>query len=198
MPTTDTSTPLFRALDDTDSADLLVRVASGRPGAWAELVRTYQPLLRSRVHRYRLQEADAHDVVQTTWLRLAQNLDRIHTPEHLAGWLATVVSRECLRVLRGESRTVAVADTRLASRPDVEPGPEDVALDADTARDLRSAIDTLPPQRRSLVRALFADDDRPYAEIAADLGMPIGSIGPTRARTLRELRRVLEQRGVDR
>jgi hypothetical protein len=83
-------------------------------------------VLRGRVRRYRLQEADAHDVIQVIWLRLAQNLDRIHTPEHLAGWLAAVASRECLRVLRDTARTVVVPDI---GPVDADPGPEQVVVD---------------------------------------------------------------------
>lgn len=181
--TTDTSTT-------PDPADLLAAVAAGRPGAWAELITRYTPLLRARTARYRLQEADAHDAVQITWLRLAENVHRIHTPAHLGGWLATVVARECQRIGRERGRLVPVED---AGEDDAAtaPGPEERALDADTAGRVRAAVAALPPRRRALVEALFAGDGRGYAQIAADLGMPIGSLGPTRARTLRELRVVL-------
>lgn len=195
MQTIDRPASLFDHLDDADPADLLRGVAAGRPGAWTELVRTYTPLLQARARRYRLQDADTLDAIQTTWVRLAENIHRIHTPEHLAGWLATVVSRECLRTLRRDSRTVS-ADEWFLARPDDRAGPESLAVDAAAAADLRSAMAELPAQRRSLLEALFAEDRKPYAEIAGDLGMPIGSLGPTRARSLLELRRLLECRGV--
>jgi DNA-directed RNA polymerase specialized sigma24 family protein len=94
LPTTTLPTPTLptdgAATTSLDPADLLRRAAAGHADAWAAIVARYTPVLRGRVRRYRLQDADAHDVIQVTWLRLAQHLDRIHTPEHLAGWLAAV------------------------------------------------------------------------------------------------------------
>lgn len=185
----------MHASPTTGPDDLLARAAAGSPGAWAELVARYTPLLRSRTARYRLQEADAHDVMQVTWLRLAENLDRIHTPEHLGGWLATVVARECQRVARERGRVVPVEDAGETDAAPV-PGPEQRVVDRAVAGLVRAAVAALPPRRRDLVRALFSDDRRPYAEIARDLGVPVGSLGPTRARTLRELRGLLEPAGL--
>lgn len=182
MPTT---TPVIT------SDELLRRVADGRPGAWAELIARYTPLLRSRAARYRLQEADTLDVMQVTWVRLAENIGRIHTPEHLGGWLATVVSRECQKVGRERRRMVLVEGVG-ESDAAAEPGPEQRAIDNELAGRMRVAVAALPPRRRDLVLALFADERRPYARIARELGVPIGSLGPTRARTLRELRGMLE------
>ncbi len=181
---------------DVRSADLVSRLQAGRPGAWPEVVRTYLPLLRSRTRRYRLQDSDALDVIQTTWMRLAENVDRIHTPEHLAGWLATVVSRECQHLLRQSDRAVPVDDVHMEAQPAAVDGPEELAVRAAEAAELRGAVATLAPGRRALIGALFADDDRSYAEIARDLEVPVGSLGPTRARTLRQLRRVLGERGI--
>jgi sigma-70-like protein len=114
LPTEGAATTLL------DPADLLLRAAAGHADAWAAIVARYTPVLRGRVRRYRLQDADAHDVIQVTWLRLAQHLDRIHTPEHLAGWLAAVANRECLRVLRDTARIVVVPDV---GPVDADPGP---------------------------------------------------------------------------
>lgn len=179
----------------TDPTDLLQRAAAGHRDAWSELIRRYTPLLRSRAARWRLQEADVHDVMQTTWLRLAEHLDRIHTPEHLAGWLATVVTRECQRMGRERGRAVPAEDVGARTAAS-EPGPEQQTVDEDTAKLLRTAIGGLPPRRQDLLLALFQPERRPYSEIARDLGVPIGSLGPTRARTLLELRRVLEVAGI--
>jgi RNA polymerase sigma factor (sigma-70 family) len=180
---------------EIDTTALLARAATGDPSAWAELVARYTPLLRSRTARHRLQEADAHDVMQVTWLRLAENLHRIRTPEHLGGWLATVVVRECQRLGRERGRVVLIEDAGETDAA-VDPGPEQHAVQRDVAGIVRDAVAALPPRRRDLLRALFADERRPYAEIARDLGMPVGSLGPTRARSLRELRAVLEPAGL--
>jgi RNA polymerase sigma factor (sigma-70 family) len=175
-------------------ADLLRRAAAGHADAWAAIVARYTPMLRGRVRRYRLQDADAHDVIQVTWLRLAQNLGRIHTPAHLAGWLAAVASHECLRVLHEAKRTVVTAEAGYAVA-DPGTGPEQLAVDALTRAEVRAtvgrAVATLPPRRRALVLALFADDGRSYARISKEIGIPVGSIGPTRARVLAQLRRQL-------
>ena len=97
------------------------------------IVARYTPMLQGRVRRYRLQDADAHDVIQVTWLRLAQNLDRIHTPAHLAGWLAAVASHECLRVLHEAKRTVVTAEAGYAAA-DPDTGPEQLAGRPDQCR----------------------------------------------------------------
>ncbi|MGZ8749486.1 MAG: RNA polymerase sigma factor [Pseudonocardia sp.] len=191
-PTGPTSTDIPPA--SPGPADLLRRAAAGHADAWAAIVARYTPMLRGRVRRYRLQDADAHDVIQVTWLRLAQNLDRIHTPAHLAGWLAAVANHECLRVLHEAKRTVVTAEAGYAAT-DPDTGPEQLAVDALTRAEVRAtvgrAVATLPPRRRALVLALFADDGRSYARISRDFGIPVGSIGPTRARVLAQLRRQL-------
>ena len=198
-PPTALSTPTATPPASAGPADLLRRAAAGHADAWAAIVARYTPMLRGRVRRYRLQDADAHDVIQVTWLRLAQNLDRIHTPEHLAGWLAAVASHECLRVLHEAKRTVVTAEAGYAAA-DPDTGPEQLAVDALTRAEVRAtvgrAVATLPPRRRALVLALFADDGRSYARISQDIGIPVGSIGPTRARVLAQLRRQLNCGGA--
>lgn len=178
-----------------DPTELLRRVAAGRPGAWAELIDRYTSLVRARTCAYHLQEADALDVAQTTWLRLAENIGRIHTPEHLAGWLSAVAAHECQRVARHRSRTV-VAEVASLPAPEWEQAPEQAAVDGDVRRAVAVAISRLPPTRRALLAALFADDRKPYAQIAVELGLPVGSLGPTRARVLNTLRRTLAASGI--
>ena len=159
--------------------------------------RPLHPRAARPCRRYRLQDADAHDVIQVTWLRLAQHLDRIHTPEHLAGWLAAVANRECLRVLRRHGAHRRGPRPRAGGR---RPGPRAGGRRREGTR--RAAgrrhrrLATLPPRRRELLAALFADDGRSYARIAQDVGIPVGSIGPTRARALAHLRRLVERRAV--
>lgn len=184
-----------RRPEDVDPTELLERARAGDQSAWNALVRRYTPMLRARIAGWRLQEADAFDVAQITWMRLAENIHRIHTPAHLGGWLATVVSRESQRVVRGRGRAV-LAEDAVQLTPDPAPGPEQRAVDGDVHRVLRGAVAELTPRRRELLLALFADDRRPYAEIALRLGVPIGAIGPTRARMLGDLRRALELCGV--
>jgi RNA polymerase sigma factor (sigma-70 family) len=190
-----TTTP--RAPDETRGViDLLQGACDGDPAAWEEIVRRYRGRVFAKVRSFGLQDADAHDAVQMTWLRLAENCHRIQLPEHLGGWLATTASRECLRILRHQGRHPTVHDG--AAEPVVDPsiGPEQRVVDAETAQRLWSLVATLSPRCQTLLGELFFDNPRPYAELARDTGIPAGSIGPTRARALIQLRCRLEGRGL--
>ena len=167
---------------------LLPRLARSEPAAWREVVTRYERLVRARVRGFRLQPADAEDAVAATWLRLAQNASRIQHAERLAGWLSTVAGRECLRLLDHSAHAgIPVEDVGLAM-PDTTAGPEQRALDAETARELRALVASLPRRRRLLIAALFGEESWSYDRISADIGIPTGSIGPTRARALDQLR----------
>lgn len=172
-------------------AELLPRINDGDPMAWEEILRRYGGLVTATVRSYRLQDADAFDAIQTTWLRLAENTHRIHTPERLIGWLATTARRECLHILRQIPRTTSPIDP--VNLADPASGPERRALDADTAHTLWTLIEELSPRQQALLRALFTDHPRPYADITRTTGIPAGAIGPTRARALAQLRGKLEQ-----
>jgi RNA polymerase sigma factor (sigma-70 family) len=173
--------------------DLLRRANDGDQAAWEEIVRRYRGLVIAKVRSFQLQEADAHDAAQMTWLRLAENCHRIQFPEHLGGWLATTASRECLHILRHATHSPDRTDTAAENVADLSVGPEQHVINMDTARTLRNLVAELPPRKRILLRALFADKPTPYAELARTTGIPPGSIGPTRARTLRQLRRKLDE-----
>ena len=170
-------------------ADLLPALSNGDPTAWEEIVRRYGRLVTATVRSFRLQNADALDAVQMTWLRLGENALRIQSPERLPGWLATTARRECLHILRQAKRASGPIDVA-----DPSMDPERRAIDADTARTLWNLVDELPPRQRTLLRALFADQPRPYTEVSRTTGIPAGAIGPTRARALAKLRCSLEQR----
>jgi RNA polymerase sigma factor (sigma-70 family) len=175
-----------------EAAELLRRAGNSDPAAWQEIMRRYSGLVVGKVRAFRLQDADAHDAVQTTWLRLAENLHRIQHPERLAGWLATTAARECLRMLRQDKRTPPLTDAIADHTADPAPGPEQHVIDAQTAQTLRTLIAELPPRRRRLLRALFTDHPASYAELSRATGIPLGSIGPTRNRALHQLRQRLQ------
>jgi RNA polymerase sigma factor (sigma-70 family) len=177
------------AMRSSAVADLLPRLSNGDPTAWEEIVRRYGRLVTATVRSFRLQNADALDAVQMTWLRLGENALRIQSPERLPGWLATTARRECLHILRQAKRASGPIDVA-----DPSMDPERRAIDADTARTLWNLVDELPPRQRTLLRALFTDQPRPYTEVSRTTGIPAGAIGPTRARALAKLRCSLEQR----
>ncbi len=196
MPTTTVPISYARPGTTMSTAELLLAAGEGNASAWEEIVRRYGRLVSTSVRSFGLQDADALDAVQMTWLRLAENCHRIQFPERLAGWLATTASRECLRILRQAKHTANAAETVAENIVDPSVGPEERAVNADTARVLGNLVAELPPSKRTLVRALFAEVPQPYDEVARNTGIPIGSIGPTRARALQQLRRMLDERGL--
>ena len=182
------------SVDVTGSvADLLLRVSDGERAAWEEVRHRYGHVVSATVRSFRLQDADALDAIQMTWLRLIENAHRVHSPERLAGWLATTARRECLGILRRAKRAPELVDAAADTVADPSAGPEQRVIDAETARTLWKLVEELSPRQRTLLRLLFTDDPRPYTEVARAAGIPLGGIGPTRARALRQLRRKLDE-----
>ena len=169
---------------------------AGDRSSWDELVRRYSGLVWSVTRGYRLGQADAADVFQTTWLRLAEHLGRIDKPGQVGAWLATTARHEALRIARGATRIVPAEEATLVALGQVDDySPERAVLDAEQARldsdraaRLWRAFGELPGRCRELLRILIASPPPGYAEVAAAMDMPVGSIGPTRARCLRRLR----------
>ena len=170
--------------------DLVTRAAAGDEQAWGALVERYAPLLWSICRRYRLAGADAADVGQSVWLRLLDQLGSRSDPAALAGWLAVTTERECWRVLRAQRPLTAAAVTGTGVIPDQRtPVAEQELLRAERHAALREALTHLPPRCQQLIALLVEDPPRPYAQISATLGIPVGSIGPARRRCLAKLRR---------
>jgi RNA polymerase sigma factor (sigma-70 family) len=179
---------------EDDNATLLARMSEGDTFAWRRLIEKHERLIWSVAASFRLQTMDIQDVAQTTWLRLIQHGHTIHDPERLAGWLAVTATRECLAVLRRTGRQSLLAADEETPDPTVDVARN--AEDHDVARLLWAAVAELPPRQHSLVLALFRDDIRSYRDVAEKCALPIGSIGPTRARALSRLRRALDERGL--
>ena len=179
-------------------ADLLVRVRAGEAPAWDTLVQRLSGLLWAVARSHRLSEDECADVVQSTWLRLLENLDAVREPERLPGWLATTARRECLRSLRTAKRVSPLDQDGAYDRPDETLEPLDASL-LRAERDARlwRAFAQLPPGCQALLRLLLADPAPSYEDVAAALDRPIGAIGPTRGRCLRRLRAVLERTRVE-
>jgi RNA polymerase sigma factor (sigma-70 family) len=177
-----------------EMVDLVRSAAAGDQAAWNAIVARYSGLIWHVVRTYRLSHSDAADVVQTTWLRLVQHLERIRDPEAVGAWLATTAHRESLRVLRRASQECTTDDGFLEVVDRPEAGPEAQALVAEEKRILWRGINELSEGCQRLLRVLMTDTPMTYEQVSVMLGKPIGSIGPTRARCLECLRRVLERR----
>ena len=180
------------AVDDCELVLVVEQARAGSNSAWETLIERFGGLVAAIARRCRLSDADVAEVCQTTWLRLVENLDRIEQPERIGAWLATTSRRESLRIA---TRQTAVSATDvLYLMADEKADPLDAALLKDEqAHMIRAAAERLSPRCQRLLGVLMADDDLPYKEIAEQLRMPIGSIGPTRGRCLDHLRQILAE-----
>jgi RNA polymerase sigma factor (sigma-70 family) len=176
---------------DVDMRSLLAAASKGDQAAWDAIVSQFGSLLWSIARGFRLDPIDASDVVQMTWLRLVENLDRIAEPEALPGWLATTVRRECLQLIRRTSRQRVVRDYEPVDMPDPGPPVDHVLLTDERDAALWRLVNQLGELCRRLLRVLMATPPPSYPEVSAALEMPIGSIGPTRQRCLRRLRELM-------
>ena len=169
--------------------DLAKAAAGGDEAAWRALVERFSGLIWSVTRAYRLGAADAADVFQTTWLRLAEHIGRLDHPEYVGAWLATTARRESLRAARASARVVPTDDEAVFDAREAEEAtPEQALLLSERADHLWRAFRTLPEHCQALLRLLIASPAPSYAEVGAALDRPVGSIGPTRARCLRLLR----------
>ncbi len=176
--------------DVTTNTELVNAAARGDQGAWDLIVKRYLPLVYSVIGNFRLSRSDAQDVNQTVWLRLVEHLDDIRDPRALPGWIAVTTRNEALHLLRKRTRTVQFDPM---SNPMFDDHPQSPSIDEDLLRSerrqvLREALAELPQKQRELLLLLVADPPVSYREISKRLRIPLGSIGPTRARYLERLR----------
>ena len=190
------------SLADEDDASLVARCRRGEGAAWEALVHRYQRLVYAIVRRLGQDEHAAADVFQTVFSRLISHLPRIAEPQRLRAWIVTTAKREALLALRRGQRTVSISrsedgDADDAAEFDIAddgPLPEDALADLQQQDLVRHALERMDARCRELLRMLFREDDDkvPYEDVARLLGIPVGSIGPTRARCLGKLRQLVE------
>jgi DNA-directed RNA polymerase specialized sigma24 family protein len=171
--------------------DLVVGAQGGDQDAWGGLVDRYLPMVHAICRGCGLDGDEAAAVNELVWLRLAEQIEHIRTPDAVGGWVAATTRNECVRVLRAAGR----------------PGPDDGAgpgmgdpvdlglLVYERDRVLMSAFARLDGRAQRLLRLLIADPRPSAVEIGAALDIPLGAIGPTRSRCLDELRRLLAEPG---
>jgi RNA polymerase sigma factor (sigma-70 family) len=178
----------------------LVRAAAaGDANAWEQLVDRFSGLVWSICRMHRMSEEDAADAVQLTWLHLLENLDRIRDPQRLAGWLATTCRRECLALLRKSRASVTVSDERMDRMLGGEPPADQPLLAAEQFAELWQAFHRLSQWCQQVLRALILDPESgppSYRVVASQLQTAVGSLGPTRARCLSQLRKLLDNGGI--
>ncbi|HRF58566.1 MAG TPA: sigma-70 family RNA polymerase sigma factor [Fimbriimonadaceae bacterium] len=180
---------------DVEIERLLTRCRAGDRDAWTKLVERLQSTVFGVTRRLGLSEADAADVFQATFIALYRNLDRIDQALTLPRWIAVTATRECYRVRRTYPEATGSADERtLEDTIAVEQrSAEEIAIESERALVLREGLEQLGGRCRVLLTLLYGEVETSYIEIGAKLGMPIGAIGPTRARCLEKLRKILER-----
>lgn len=185
------------SLDQLEVAELVALARARDQAAWNELVRRFAPVVWRVARAHRLDQADAKDVSQNTWIALAEQLGKLRQPERLAGWLATTARREALRVHELRKREV---------RPewwpeDVEETAPDCCPEVWVLRGVRDrllwrAFSALPERCQRLLELIAFAPELTYAQVARALGVKLGSVGVVRGRCLHALRRKLSVLGL--
>jgi RNA polymerase sigma factor (sigma-70 family) len=179
------------------AASAFERWTSGDAVALDELVRVMTPVLWHVVRAYRLSNELAEDVVQTTWLALVRSRESIQEATAVGGWLTTTARREAWRVAKTAGRGIPVEDDELARRLPDEESPESEVVRRDGEDRLWDAVEMLSERCQALLRIVAFEHRPDYTTIAANLGMPVGSIGPTRGRCLQKLRTLIQNGDSD-
>src|SRR5262249_48592597 len=173
---------------EPDLAALMSAAADGDRAAWDAILRRYAGMVWTVARSFQLSKADAADVSQATWLRLVEHLHTVHDPAALGSWLATTSRREAIAVLR-KRREIP---TSYPDQPDDRQAPPWQRLvTVERDKELWEAFQRLPERCRTLLRGLVTEPVASYAEAAATLDLPVGSLGPTRLRCLDTLRRYM-------
>lgn len=194
MPST--STP-FRhpSGDETDpgreTERLIAMAGRNDSAAWTELVRRYSPLVRAVARQHRLGSSSVHDVEQNVWIRCLEHLNDLRDPAALPGWLRTTTHREAMRLTAAERRVIPTDPVVLGRIVESNTGPDASAriLRCEADQAVREGLAELPDAQRELLGRMYARAGVGYRELSLTMGIPTGSIGPTRARTLAKLRR---------
>ena len=189
-------------IDLTDES-LISACRRGDEAAWEALVKRYQRLIYSIPRRAGLDEFSSAEVFQNVFASLVERLDQIEHPERVQAWLVTAAKRETWRFIRNQKKLPSATispesdHSEAIDMPDDAPLPDEVLLRLEQQHEIRNAVAAMDDRCRKLLELLFyRPEPPPYSEIAASLGLPEGSIGPTRARCLQKLLRALEKSGL--
>ncbi len=190
-----------RAEFPASDEELLAGCLRGDQVAWDGLIDRYSALIYSIPLKYRLSETDAADVFQSVCVTLLEKLASIRDPRSLPAWIITTTTRQCWAQLRQRQRELGHAtpgDLAVEDEPpDPHPLPDEEVLSLERQHVVRSAMSQLPANCRRLLEALFSDagNQLSYQELAEAMGVPLNSLGPTRARCLAKLKRLLDDAG---
>jgi RNA polymerase sigma factor (sigma-70 family) len=187
----------LKELADAWSDTRLVKEClAGNEEAWSRLIEKYKALVYSIPAAYGLPPQEAADVFQATWMELLARLPELREPRALPKWLMQVAHHQCYRRKQREGRLVSWDAEEDVPEPQTPAIAENIVREAQEGQMLREAMSALSPQCRRLIELLFFETPaRPYAEVAAELGLAPGSIGFTRQKCMQRLRRHLAELG---
>ena len=175
-------------MDRKSDRALAARCLEGNEAAWDALISRYAPLIWSVLRRLGVPQADAEDLFQNVCLKLYGHLESLRDIEKLAGWIATVTRHEAMAWGRRRRSLSELPETL----PDPAPRLDEALVEEERTFLVRDALGRLGEPCQTLLTRLYAEPPPPYAALAEELNMPLGSIGPRRARCLEKLRRILE------
>ncbi len=171
--------------------ELVAGIRAGDESAWRALSERYEPLLRSLARWCGLSAEDAGDAVQLTWPRCLEHIDQLSDVDRLNSWLVTICRRECIRLATKARLEVPLSGpdmAQLAGAGREESDPCAEAALRDQCDRLYQAIMALPERQRAILVELLRREDQSYLDLSRRLGIPVGSIGPTRKRAVSRLR----------
>jgi len=172
---------------DREMQALVVAAIDDDERAWGRLVGEFTPMIRRIARRHRLGPFEQDEVVQRTFLALVRHIGRLRDPLSIAGWIATTARRACVAVIGEVAREIPTADLVADASQPADHDHE--LLQTERRHAVRSAATRMPARQRELVSALTAEPALSQRQLSERLGMPIGSVGPTRQRCLERMRR---------
>jgi RNA polymerase sigma factor (sigma-70 family) len=179
----------------TDS-ELVSLCLKGDSNAWEALITRYRRLIYSIPVRFSFSTADASDVFQSVCLKLIEHLHELKDETKVSAWLITTTTRQCIHV-RSQKFREGGSEEDLEEPPDPSENLEDLRVQIEEQQQVREAVEQLADRCRQLVDLLYFDTRSPtYEDVSQILGMPVASIGPTRARCLDKLKTILRRRGI--
>lgn len=176
--------------------ELVSMCLKGDAQAWEALILRYRRLIFSVPVRFGFPSSDASDVFQQVCLKLIEHLHEVKDETKISAWLITTTTRQCLHLKALKYRETGT-DEEFEEPPDPTENLEELRIITEQQQTVREAVELLQPRCRSLIEFLYFDTrSLSYEEIAHNMGMPVASIGPTRARCLDKLRTILRRRGI--
>lgn len=155
--------------------------------AWERLVGEFTPMIRGIARRHRLGAFDQDEVVQRTFLALVRHIGRLRDPLSIPGWIATTARRASVAVIGEGAREIPTAE--VVPDDSLQADHAESLLQAERREAVRSAAARMPARQRAFVSALSMEPALSQRQVSERLGMPVGSIGPTRQRCLERMRR---------